>query len=188
MISFGGQTRAEGPHGGASYARGAKRNRIDHSRTHGSFYRPLFQAGVVGTACKLGVGGPAKGDEAGGMVRTGSGAGARVGGAVQGKGAGGMAEMGINDAAGVGGLQTRFVSVFVPELNAEMLVAVEDRIGVVPQIQTQLLALGLGPFNSRKNKPSVCAMFLIPPGHTHAPRARMGVRHIVRADEQTKPN
>ena len=38
-----GATRTEGPHGGASYVRGANRNRIGHSHAHELFPRPLFQ-------------------------------------------------------------------------------------------------------------------------------------------------
>ena len=41
FVRRSGTTRTEGSHEGASYVRGAKRNRIDHSRAHGLFYRPF---------------------------------------------------------------------------------------------------------------------------------------------------
>ena len=45
-----GTTRAEGPHGGASYVRGAGRHRIDHSRAHRLLHLPApFRRYLVST-------------------------------------------------------------------------------------------------------------------------------------------
>ena len=46
-------TRAGGPHAGPQHVPGAKRNRIDHSRPHGFFFRPLLQAKTGDTALLL---------------------------------------------------------------------------------------------------------------------------------------
>ena len=39
FVRRSGTTRAEGPHGGALHVRGAKRNRVGHSRAHRCIYR-----------------------------------------------------------------------------------------------------------------------------------------------------
>ena len=41
FVRRSGTTRAEGPHVGPQHARGAKRNRVDHSRAHGLVYLPF---------------------------------------------------------------------------------------------------------------------------------------------------